>query len=129
MARNSDRLDAIREAKEERLHHLELRAAREGANTPAEVAIEIDDLRRELAPVQAVTLSPVSDNTLDALNAYGRLEATMRAVMSLTADVAELKTDNKTDRAQRIERQHRVDLLLVGLFCAVVALGVLQLVR
>jgi hypothetical protein len=43
--------------------------------------------------------------------------------------VAELKTDNKTDRAQRIERQHRVDLLLVGLFCAVVALGVLQLVR
>jgi len=129
MARNSGRLDAIREAKEERLHQLELRAAREGTAAPPEVVTEIEDLRRQLAPVQAVTLAPVSDSTLDALNAYGRLEATMRAVLSLTADVAELKKDVKDDKAERINRQHRVDLLFAVLFCLTLALGVLALVR
>lgn len=129
MARSSDRLNDIREAKEERLHHLELRAAREGTSTPPEVLTEIEDLRRELAPVQAVTMSPVSDSTLDALNAYGRLEATMRAVMSLTADVAELKKDVKDDRSERFARQHRVDLLFVAMFAALILLGTLVLVR
>jgi len=129
MARSSDRLDAIREASEERLYQLELQAARMGTSTPPEVAIEIEDIRRKLAPVQAVTQPPVSDNTLDALNAYGRLEATMRAVLSLTADVAELKSDARADRSERAARQHRVDLLFVAMFGALLVLGTLVLVR
>lgn len=128
MPRDSQQLDEIQEAKERRLHHLELRQAREGNDTPPEVLIEIDDIRRQLAPVQAVTNTPVSDSTLDAMTAYGRLEATMRAVMTLTADVSELKSAFARNEENRVNRQHSVDMKMLALFFTMLFLAILVIV-
>ena len=48
-------------AKQRRLEQLELRAATAGANTPPEIAIEISDLRKEIAAAAPATVAESHD--------------------------------------------------------------------
>lgn len=62
----------ILNAKQKRLEQLELRAARAGINTPPEVTVEIDDLRKEIAAAAPATIAESHDilyNFMTAINA------------------------------------------------------------
>jgi len=52
-AQNREHLESLLKAHQKRLHALELKAALQGQNTPAEILIEIDDLRETIATIQA----------------------------------------------------------------------------
>ena len=49
--------DEITEARRRRLHELELRAERQGYQTPPEVANEIADIRHKLAGIEDATMA------------------------------------------------------------------------
>lgn len=115
MRANERHLDAVREAKQQRLEALEIQQATYGIDTPPHVINEIDELRRELAGVHAITTSPLSDETLRAMSDYGQLRATLVTVMGLVADMRDLKDAVADISKDSIEWRHRAQLILLGL--------------
>ena len=70
----------IADAQRRRLEVLELQAAEQGNTTPPHIAVEIEDLRRDLSGVVIAAPEPIGPQE--------RYQSTMRAVMLLSQQLA-----------------------------------------
>src|SRR5689334_12379222 len=84
-------LDAIREARQERLNELELQAARFGYRTPPEVANEIRQLKADLGLVEAVGQPDVSEEILQLLRRVAQRRSTVALLLEVEVSVRSLE--------------------------------------
>jgi hypothetical protein len=84
-------LDAIREARQERLNELELQAARFGYRTPPEIANEIRQLKADLGLVEAVGQPDVSEELLQLLGRFAQRRATDDLVLRMQQSIREIE--------------------------------------
>lgn len=86
-------LNDLIEAHTERLRLLEVRAARQGQDTPADVLGEIERIERELAQLRQAAAYPVSDELIEELGPTGRYQLWMSHIMRLDGDIGHARRE------------------------------------
>jgi hypothetical protein len=109
-------LEVIREIKRRRLLELQKQQARRGLNTPPEVKIEIEDLRRELGVVEPIIRGDLGDDVLAALRQFGLPASLSNAIQSFESRLYDLsiKFKEQEQRSRRTEVVQWLTLMLLA---------------
>lgn len=95
-------------AHEARRRKLQLRAAREGSDTPPHILNEIELIEAELQQIKAAAATPISDALVEQLGPVGRYQLWMAHIMRLDTDIGRV--------ADEVKRLHeKFDQLLIAL--------------
>lgn len=108
------RLEDIRKQRLRRLRILEKRAAAEGFNTPPEVTIEIEQIRRDLDLAETIISAPISQEVVDAAGPSGQyvaLNKKLDQIVDLLSERMDRMEENShawrhAEREARIDGQH-----------------------
>lgn len=117
--------DELRRTLERRIARRELQIAQRGIDAPNEAHEDLAQAKRDLAFLDAIEKSPVSQAVVDVIPAGERHKATQGAIMlliqrtaELQADLTELKTlfaaEQERDQEDRLKRQHETDMYRVS---------------
>lgn len=133
MVEDHSRLEDIRKQRLRRLRILEKRQAAEGFNTPPEITIEIEQIRRDLEMADTVISAPISQEVVEAAGPSGQyvaLDKKLDRVVDLLSERMDRMEENShewrfSERAARIDGQqgHRL-VSRVTLAVSVAALAV-----
>lgn len=119
-------LAELRREHERRLRYLELRAARDGDDTPAQVLTEIEDIQSKIAEIDqtlgVVAAAQVSPEVADGLGPIGRYQVTTAHITRLDGDIWRL--GREVDRLRTAVLWGSV-AIVVTLVVGFVVLGVL----
>lgn len=121
--------DKLRTIKQRRLDELELQAAVYGVGVPAAIAMEIDQLKLDLAALEPVTSPTPSDDVKDLLKRYNYMEYWQDVLAGALQRLTALEQGYHADKTARETRQRKLDgwlLLLTGLVIAAIVFGVLR---
>lgn len=86
-------LEVIQQLKHRRLGELEKQAAILGRSTPAEIRMEITDLKKELGVVNPIIRGELSEEMLSALRNFGIPAAMANAIQNFEARLYDLRSD------------------------------------
>ena len=86
-------LDELIQAHAERLHKLQLQAARFGADAPPHIVVEIERIDAELAQLKQAAAQPISAALVEELGPLGRYQLWMAHIMRLDTDIGRLRRD------------------------------------
>lgn len=100
-------IDERRAALEERIRRRELQVAQFGVETPPHVQTDLDQARRDLAALDILAKPKISPQVLDAVPPNEREHAAIVAILSVNAELAELKRELRDERQRDAEDRER----------------------
>jgi hypothetical protein len=100
-------IDELRQTLERRIRRLQIQKAEYGLQVPPYVLEDLEQAERDLAGLTVVASPRISSEVVQAVPPNEREHATLTAILSLNADVAELKRELRDDRARDAEDRER----------------------
>ena len=95
-------------AHQQRLHLLQVKAAKFGNDVPVQILGEIEQIDKDLAQLKQAAAQPISPALVEELGPTGRYQLWMANIMRLDADIGQVRRE--------VERLHeRFDELLTAL--------------